>query len=876
MATLPAGTVTFLFTDIQGSTMLLQHLGDRRYAEVLAEHQRVLRDAFAKGSGHEIDTQGDAFLVAFPQARDAVATAVAAQQALMKHPWSDGVALRVRMGLHTGEPISTTDRYVGLDVHRAARICSAGHGGQILLSDSTRARVEADLPPEITLHDLGVHRLKDLAQPHRLFQMVVPDLPADFPPLRTLDALPNNLPVQLTSFIGREREKAEVRRLLSATRFLTLTGSGGAGKTRLALQVAAEALEEFPDGVRLVELAALIDPSLVPKAVASALGVLEQPGRTLTETLSDSLRGKSVLLILDNCEHLVEACADLTTTLLRACPNLRVLATSREALGVAGETTWRVPSLSVPDPQRLPPLDRFTDYEAVRLFIDRAVASESQFVVTSGNAPAVVQVCHRLDGIPLALELAAARVKVLAVEQIAARLDDRFRLLTGGSRTALPRHQTLRAAMDWSYDLLSPKERAVLRRLSVFAGGWTLEAAEAVCVGNRVKDDEILDLLTRLVDKSLVSADVLGEEVRYRMLETIRQYAQDRLLASGEAARVRTRHRTWYLDLAERGEVGMGGPEQTMWLDRLEVEHDNLRAALGWSSTDQDDAEIRLRLAVALDGFWSFHTHWGEGRKWLEAALDGSGDIKSTARAMALCWAGGLAWRQGDYGTAQDLVEAGLALARELSDEKGIAWALAWRGLVALRQEDFDAATTLFAESLELSRKLQDNRLMGQVLAQMGVMARRRGDYANAVALCDESLAMFRTLGVKWDIAYALRLTGHTVRLQGDLERATRLYRESLALFGETKDKWVATECIEGLALIASAQGNHERATRLLGAGNAARETFGITMPRPIDADQARTTTREGLGETEFKAAWTYGRAMTLEQAIEYAVWFLS
>jgi len=877
MGALPTGTVTFLFTDIEGSTRLLEHLGDR-YADALTQYRHLLCSAVQERGGQQVDTQGDAFFFAFPRARDAVAAAVAAQRGILRHPWTDGVSVRVRMGLHTGEALATETRYVGMDVHRAARISAAAHGGQILLSDTTHALVAKDLPQGVSLRDLGEYRLKDLAGPDRLFQVVVADLPADFPPLKSLDVLPNNLPVQLTSFIGREREKAEVRRLLSTSRLLTLTGSGGAGKTRLALQVAAEVLEGFHDGVWLVELAALSDPSLVPKAVASALGVPEQPGRVLTETLADALRGKSMLVILDNCEHLVTACAHLATALLRACPNLRILATSREALGVTGETTWRVPSLSVPDPERLPPLDRFQEYEAVRLFIDRAVASEPQFAVTRSNAPAVAQVCHRLDGIPLAIELAAARVKVLAVEQIAARLDDRFRLLTGGSRTALPRQQTLRAAMDWSYDLLAPKERAVLRRLSVFARGWTLKAAEAVCSGKRITDHEILDLVTQLVDKSLVNTETLSGEVRYRLPETIRQYAQDRLVASGEAAEVRTRHRAWYLDLAERAEARMHGPEETMWLDRLEIEHDNLRAALGWSSTEADDAETRLRLAAALFQFWTVHTHWAEGRKWLETALAGSRDKKLIARVRALQEEGMLVWRQGDYGAAMALFEESLALARELGDQKGVAMALLGRGLVIRDQGSFDAATALFEESLELSRKLEDKLedkwLMAVPLANMGVVARHKGDYAKAVVLCEESLAMFRTLGTKRWVAWSLRLTGHAVRLQGDLERAAGLYRESVTLFGETGDKWVATECIEGLALIASAQGKHKRAARLFGVAEAARETFGITMPRPEAGDQEHfwVAIRERPEGTAFTAAWAEGRAMTLEQAIEYAL----
>jgi non-specific serine/threonine protein kinase len=726
----------------------------------------------------------------------------------------------------------------------------------------------------VTLKDLGSHRLKDISHAQHLFQIVIPDLPADFPPLTSLDTLPNNLPVQLTSFIGREREKAEVRGLLSSTRCLTLTGSGGSGKTRLALEVAAEALEAFPDGVWLVELAPLSDPDLVPRAVASALGVSEQPGRVLTETLADSLRGKSVLLILDNSEHLVAACAHLADALLRACPNLRILATSREALGVTGETMRRVPSLSLPDPQRLPPLDQFKQYEAVRLFVDRASASAPQFAVTRSNAPAVAQVCHRLDGIPLAIELAAARVKVLAVEQIASRLDDRFRLLTGGSRTVLPRHQTLGAAMDWSYDLLSEQERTVLRRLSVFAGGWTLDAAEAVCSGNGIDASAILDLLTQLVDKSLVVVETKGKEARYGQLETVRLYAQDRLLTSGEAGEVRTRHRTWYLGLAERADAAMHGPEQTMWLNRLEVEHDNLRAALGWSTTEQDDAQTGLRLAAALAEFWDAHTHWSEGRKWLETALAESPLRKSIARVRALFGESRVLWRQGDNERAVVLCEESLALARELGDRTGIVQALHGRASVASARGDFDAAMALFGESLEASRELEDKWWIGLMLAQMGAVARHRGAYAKSAALCEESLAIFRTLGAQRWIAYSLRLTGHAVRLQGDLKRAAGLYRESLALFGETGDKWVATDCVEGLALIAGVQGNAERAARLLGAAEAARERFGITMPRPERGDHERfeTGARDGLGDAVFTAAWAEGRVMTLEKAIEYAL----
>jgi class 3 adenylate cyclase len=472
MAALPTGTVTFLFTDIEGSTTLVQRLGDRRYAEILEEHKRLLRDAFAKGNGQEIETQGDAILVAFPRARDAVAAAVAAQRAVTRYAWPQDATPRVRMGLHTGEPLSGTVGYVGLDVHRAARICGAGHGGQILLSDVTQGLVAKDLPEGISLRDLGEHRLKDLTHPQSMFQVTGADLPGDFPPLRSVGSvLQHNLPSQLTSFIGREHEIAEVKTMLASARLVTLTGMGGSGKTRLALRVGADLLGVLPT-----------------------------------------------------------------------------------------------------------------------------------FRVTPQNAQSVARICHRLDGIPLAIELAAARVKVLAVEQIAARIDDRFRLLTGGSRVAVPRHQTLRAAIEWSYQLLSETERILLRRLAVFAGGWTLEAAEAVCPSGSVEASGILDVLTSLVDKSLVLADMQRGAARYRLLETVRQYARDRLMDAGEDAEVRTRHRAWCLTLVEQGGPELRGPRQRIWLQRFEVEQDNLRAALVWDREDPRGAGLRIVFELGL--FW--------------------------------------------------------------------------------------------------------------------------------------------------------------------------------------------------------------------------------------------------------------------------------
>ncbi len=911
MTGLPTGTVTFLFTDIEGSTRLLRKLDDR-YADALADYRRLLRDAFQARGGHEVDTQGDAFFVAFPRARDAIAAAIAAQRAVFAHPWPEGAGLRVRMGLHTGEPLSADTGYVGMDVHRAARICAAAHGGQILLSGATRSLVEEDLPEGVILRDLGEHRLKDLARPQRLTQVVVAGLPVDFPPLKSMDVLPNNLPMQLTSFIGREREIAEVKGLLSKARLLTLTGSGGAGKTRLALQVAAEVLGGFKDGGWMVELAPLSDPDLVAQTVASAVNVREQPGRPILATLCDDLQHKHLLLVLDNCEHLVAACARLADTLLRACPNLRILATSREALGIAGETSWRVPPLSLPDPQRLPALESLSAYEAVRLFIERAVAVLPTFTVTNENAPWIAQVCHRLDGIPLAVELAAVRVKGLSVEQIAARLDDRFRLLTGGSRTALPHHQTLRAALDWSHDLLSDAERIVFRRLAVFAAGSTLEAAEAVCGGDGVDASEVLDLLMHLVDKSLVVAEEQGGKARYRLLETVQQYGRDRLRESGEAEAVRRRHRDWYLGLAERAEPKLVGVEQAAWFDRLEVEHANLRAALMWS-VENGGTEAALRLVGALWRFWAVRGYFGEGRGWLEAALKESSDASPGFRAKALNAAGYLALSRGDYPTARSLLEESLAIQRQLGEQAGIAISLSNLGAAAIQRGDHAVARSLHEESLAIRRQLGDkvdiavslNDLGGAVIQQgdyamarslleesltirrqlgdkagiavslnnLGMVAIQQGDHAIARSLLEESLLLCREVGDKWLNAAALDTLGDLTRAQGDHAVARSLYGESLAIYRQLKDERGIAHGLEGWAAVACVQGQHTRAAQLFAAAEALREASGapLRISERADYDRYIVAVRAGLGQEKFTSAWAEGRAMTLERTIEYA-----
>jgi predicted ATPase/class 3 adenylate cyclase len=801
MSTVPTGTVSFLFTDIEGSTRLWQ-LHPEAMKAALDRHHALLQQAIEANGGYVFQIIGDAFCAAFHTGSESVAAALAAQRALTAERWGQAGPILVRMAVHTG----TVDvrmgehksgEYVsGLTLSHTARLLSAAYGGQILVSSATQAIVLDDLPPSVELRDLGWHRLRDLARPEHIFQVVAPDLPHAFPALKSLEGIPNNLPRQLTTFIGREREIAEVKRLLAEAHLLTVTGTGGNGKTRLSLEVAAGLLDEYPGGVWLLELASVADPVLVPQILATTVGVREEAGRPLLSTLVDHLRPKRALLLFDNCEHLIDACARLADALLHACPQLKIMASSRELLGLTGEVAFRIPALSMPDPRRVPSLERIMEYEAIHLFVDRAAAVKPGFMLTEDNVVAVAQICQRLDGIPLAIELAAARVRSLSVHQISAHLDERFRLLTGGSRTAMARHQTLRGLIDWSYSLLSGAERTVLRRLSVFVGGWTLAAGEAVGAGHGVDRDEMVELLARLVDKSLVLMDDQGPDGRYRLLETIRQYGLDKLAETTETEVVRDRHRDFYVAFAEDAEGQLRGREQVAGLKRLELDHDNLRTALRWS-LDRGETEVALRLGSALWLFWDTHGYVREGREWVDDllaradALPASAITPDTQRARAklLDGAARLRARWSEYAKACELDAQAIAVWRELGDQRGMAEALNNIGVGMRYLGDRARSQAAVEESLVLFRGVADKRGIAHALNNLAELARIDGDLTRARALFEESVPLFEAVEDGRGLSYALDNLGGILTAQGDYTRAETLYGRSLQLAEELGDK---------------------------------------------------------------------------------------
>jgi predicted ATPase/class 3 adenylate cyclase len=918
---LPTGTVTFLFTDIEGSTKLAQEYTDEMRT-LLARHQEILKQAIEAHNGFVFQVVGDSFSAAFDTAMNALKAASEAQRRLHNEEWSPA-PIKVRMGIHTGtaqlaEDASIEGPYSGYaTLALTQRIMSAAHGGQILLSQITRDLVWEQLPSDINLLDMGEHHLKDLLHTIHLYQVTAANLPADFPPLKTLESFPHNLPIQLTSFIGREREMADAKQLLSNAHLLTLIGPGGTGKTRLALRVAEDLLPSFADGVWLAELAPLADPALIPQTIAAVFELRELPNMRLMDTVTDYLRSKELLLILDNCEHLIEASAKLSNDLLHACPQLKIIASSREALGIAGESIYRVPSLSLPNTAQVT-RDVLMESESVRLFVERATAAHSKFSLKDQNASAIAQICHRLDGIPLALELAAARVGIFSPEEIAARLGDRFKLLTGGSRTALPRQQTLRALIDWSYDLLSDEEQMLLRQLSVFASGWTFEAAEGVC-----SNLDVLNLLTQLVNKSLVMADEQETSTRYRLLETIRQYARDKLLEAGESEQVRTRHLDFFLKFAEEAESYMNGPQEMEWRMFLDAEYDNLRTALEWGM--ENDVDKVLRLGGALHLFWERHGYEVEGRRLMNEVLahaktfppaEGEAARKRIMyQAKALNAIGFLGFGQGDNLGSLKAFEDSASLLRQIGEKLMLAQALAYIGIARAFLGNRELAYAAAEEAIALAREVGDKVTLGVALSNMaGVLAITQGDLKMIRPYAEEGIQLLKEARGNWVVAmtvfgFALftamqgnyvearsqfeaciplftelrdrhRLAmvhselAHLERRQGHFAQAKPFYRETIQEWQKIGHRAAIAHELECFAFIAKAQEEDQRAAHLFGAAEILRENINIPMmptERP-EYDREVNDLRANMDEAAFSKAWAEGRALTMEQAIEYAL----
>ena len=830
MSTPPSGTVTFLFTDIEGSTKLAQQHPDAMPI-LLARHNQILHQVIEAHNGYVFQIVGDSFSAAFHSASDALHAALNAQRNLQNESWTPA-PIKVRMGIHTGAAqINDDQQYSGYTTLASTqRIMSAGHGGQILLSGATRELVRDRLPENTKLLDAGEKRLKDLLRPEHLYQLNILELPSTFPPLKTLDAFLNNLPTQLTSFIGRENEIAEVKQELEAHRLITLTGSGGTGKTRLSLQVAADLLEKFNHGVWFVELAPLTDSDLISQTILSTIGVQEQPGKTPLEVLKEYLHEKQTLIVLDNCEHLVSASAKVANTLLNAAPKLKILASSREALGVKGEMSYPVPSLSLPDMKHLPVIEQLSQYEAVRLFLDRALLVAPHFVVDKENAPHIAQICHRLDGIPLAIELAVARIKMLSVEQISKRLDDRFRLLTGGARTALPRQQTLRALIDWSYDILSENERLLLRRLSVFAGGWTLEAAEEVCVGqNDILSYDVLDLLTQLVNKSLVVVMEGSQsgETRYRMLETIRQYAREKLLEAGGGEIIRQRHLAYFVRLAEQAKPELHRPNQAFWLNKLDDELDNLRVSLEWALSG--DGKDGLQIITSTARFWFLHSTSKEVENWLRQLLQRY-DKPDSLRAKSLAIQSQCVVSNGNLDEARLLAEQSLQLARMLKDKKAEASSLLNLGQVVTAQGNRELGYPLVQESLALYQDLKDT--IGQANATGWLINNaNNNDMERSKVLAWDMLRLYRELGDLNRVAGYLTTLAQQTIWAGDLSPYVAGWLEEARLiFDQLGSKSGKSSALEQFGMLSFWRGDYEQARTFIEEGITLHEQSGPSL----------------------------------------------
>jgi predicted ATPase/class 3 adenylate cyclase len=919
-ASVPSGTVTLLFTDVEGSTRLWE-AEPEGMSQALRRHDDLLRGAIERAGGFVFKTVGDAFCAAFGTPQPALDAALGAQRALAAERWPTRRPIRVRMGLHTGVCEERDNDYFGPVVNRTARLEAVAHGGQVLVSTATAELVSESLPDGVALRDLGLHRLKDLGRPERIFQLEAEFLRPDFPPLASLDnpELPNNLPAQLSDFVGRETELPEVRSLVASCRLVTLTGAGGCGKTRLALQAAAELLGDAGDGVWFAELAQLTDGEQAPAAIAAVIGVSSQRGEPTLDSLTDALREQDVLILLDNCEHVIDAAAKLCSQLVRDCPRLRVLATSREPLGIDGERVYRVPSLSLPAADA-EAVDDVAGSDAVRLFVERARAHDFGFVLDEHSAPVVASVCRRLDGIPLALELAAARLPAMSIHQVSERLDQRFRLLTGGGRSAMPRQQTLQATVGWSFGLLTGPERDMLRQLSVFAGGFELAAAEAVCATGSIDAFDVVDLLGSLVDKSLVVAERLPGSVRYRLLETIRQYsAQDLLQAAGEAEvlRARDRHAGYYLRLAEAAAPALTGHGQGEWFARLDLDWDNLRAAAAHLVTEQRTEDV-LRLGVSLQRFAISRGHI-DVLIWLRQAVglaDPRPRVVLADALLAVGWLTGmLLWMDaGAHDVSQRHALRALDVARDLGDRRVEARALLVLGGVAFFRRDLDRVRQLGLEGARIASELGDVHLRGELLACLAICGQddesrrfrlealdcfrqsgdalfaatelhqlygldmRAGRLEDARVHLTEAVATAERLGAKMFLYYMRTDLIILLLAEGKHAEAAPLTRRCLLEARRMGPHLDVCELLFGAACCAAWQEDHRRAARLFGAADtgmaAALAVGGISWAGLEQRlrEQEQGALRRRIGAEAYEAGYRSGARLTRFQAVELAL----
>jgi len=848
----------------------MQQLG-QGYVELQMVHHELLREAFRSNEGRELRTEGDSFFCVFASALDACHAAAAAQQSFAEHRWPEGGALRVRIGLHTGEAPLMGDEYIGLDVHHAARIAGAAYGGQVLVSEATQALVAGRLPERLQLRDLGLHRLRDLAGTEHLYQLLVEGVPDVFPALRTLDGTPNNLPTQLTSFVGRSEMVARAKRLVETSRLLTLTGPGGIGKTRLSLQVAAETFDQFPDGVYFIALSAVRDPEVIPSVIAQAIGIPMTGNRLPLDMVIEHLRNRKTLLVIDNFEQLLPEAAGFPSTLLQASPNLKVIVSSRAPLRAYGEHEFPVEPLLIPDSTTHPSLDILSQYEAVKLFIERATAAKPDFYATNENAPAIAGICERVDGLPLAIELAAARIKLFSPQALYSRLEKSFSALGVGARDLPSRQQTLTGAIAWSYDMLDAPGRRLLARFSVFARGAGLEQAGAVCGPAEEVGDDVVTGLDELADQSLLRRVPDIEEPRLLMLQTIREFGAERLQESGEAEVIRDRHAEAFAAMAEEVEGRLLGSERKAQLDRLARDHDNLRAALDWCISGHR-TELALRLASAMWRFWQMRGHLHEGRSRIEAVLDLPGvDKHPAAHRRALEAAGGIAYWQADMHAAQAWYDDCLVLTRATGDKNAIANAIYNDSFpLVVGRTDMARALPLLDEALGLFRELDDAPGIARCLWGIGNVHHFLQDYDAAVPPLEESIELFRKLGQGFGLGWSLHTRALVAINLGDPTTAQPLVTEALGLFSKAGDVSGIMILLDDSAQIARLREQRLRSLRLAGAAAGMQARSGAQLATLANAIGGRPVAV--AEDAEERKAFEAGQAMTPEDAVAYAL----